>query len=1213
MLSILTRSLLLAVVLLTLPQPVLAAKPGNSNLIIRQRSTGASSVEVQVGSSIQVEVFIEGEGDQITGSQVFLTFNDDALELVPAGFDNQSGLPIPFTSGGYIRGVPFQNNTINDQIGNSDANGIPNFQLRYFENISATPFGNPNPATGNGALCFFTLRVTRKVAGNSFNIGVDRVSPVGDETGYFKTGDPGSTYGFRSIQTMLIRVKGFDATLALPDLHLLPGEVDNSLDLDDYIDDPITPDANLIWTKGTPVPNNINVTIDPVSHIVTVDPRDFIGISSVPFVVDDNLGGFLRDTILVTVDTPPAFDDAAVLDLVQFDEDMIDTSLLLVATDPDEGAVLTFAPDSMSALNPNLSITIDQLTGRTTLTPTKDYFGADTLLFTVKDQFGLGDLIEVNIVVKPINDPPEWLVKPLPNQSVGLLGRSEMDLASRVRGVDDAFEDLNFTFGGADSIAFDVINNNTTMTITPVRPFMGVETVTVVVTDTSEAADVTTLRVEVLPPADPQPPEVGPEFLKIDVVAGGVATNTQLDPHVSDLDHADSDLIWTTSPVNLISIDAQNLVSRIHVTSASSESVGYEPSTLTVTDPTNLRDTLAVRIYSSSLDTGIPQAGGLPDVLLAAGAAREILLDNYYFDANNTDAEMTWTAAGQQTVIIAIDALTHVATITAPSVITNQIENVTFSVTDLANQSSSDDIRITLVPEGGVVVDFSTIGGRRDIGVGVPDTLGLDQFILVGTPGNIVWSAKSQTAQTILAQILDKRSLQLIGLVEGDADVMITATDTSSVNSSTGTIRVFANHSTNPGELQVQDYGALTLMANRDTTIDLSALVTSGNSAAVSWASVGNNNVGVKIDDVNKIAILRPVLGFVGDAGPIVFTANDLNSEVTVFSTAAPVTVEGSAGTTRGLLEVSLIVNPIRKNFIDAFIVSRRELLSSPIVELQVGVGAGASPRVLRIEPVEVTRIWVGDFIIDDLTIGTVQVSATGITSETRIALTDTAVIEVGEAGISKDFKIRNGSAAVTLPMGSVDRRTKVALFENRSIDQASGQGLQPVSGQYVVHSASAEVTVPGRISLNVEGNPDERMGIYRKAFDGRWIYVPTRVESGLLVADFGAFGTYGAFLDEFGATRIRALTLHPNFPNPFNPQTQIQFDIAEQGTYELLIFNVLGQQVRALARDTFAPGLYRLSWDARDDYGLHVGAGVYLYRLVSRHEAVTRKMMLLK
>ena len=168
---------------------VYAAKPGRSNLIIRHRSTGESTVNALVGTTIPVEVFIEGDGESITGSQVFLTFNDDGLELIPAGFDNQSGLPIPFTSGGYINGVSFENNTISDQIGNSDANGLPDFQLRYFENLQSTPFGSPSPVVGNGALCRFNLRVTNKPISNSVSIRVESVSPVGSETGYFKVGD----------------------------------------------------------------------------------------------------------------------------------------------------------------------------------------------------------------------------------------------------------------------------------------------------------------------------------------------------------------------------------------------------------------------------------------------------------------------------------------------------------------------------------------------------------------------------------------------------------------------------------------------------------------------------------------------------------------------------------------------------------------------------------------------------------------------------------------------------------------------------------------------------------------------------------------------------------------------------------------------------------------------------------------------------------------
>lgn len=1207
-----TRSIAAAIVAMLIACPVgqvEAAKPGRSKLTVRQVGNLAQTIDVTVGQTIPIELFIEGEGEQITGINVFLSFNDAGLELVPLRV-NPDGLPIPFTKGNYIRGIDFENRTIGDKIGNSLANGLPDFQLHYFENVQSTPFGSASPAVGNGTLAFFNLRVTRKPANPSVPIKVDVVSPTGSETGYFKLGDPGSTYGFRTIQTLTIQIAGLNIDLNLPDLFLLPGEVNNSLDLDDFVDDPNVPDQNLTWTNGTPDPNTINVSIDQQTHVVTVDALTFIGISNVAFTVDDGFGGIKSDTIRVVVDSPPEFDDDLILaNPVRFDEDTTDTTLVLVATDPDEGAILSFSPDSTTSVDTNHNIVIDQTTGRVTLTPREHYFGTETMTFVVQDQFGLSDSIAVDVVVNPINDPPEFLVKPLPPQEVGLLGRAELDLSTRVVDVDDAFTDLRFTFGGADSIAFDVIENNTLMTITPVRPFMGVETVTVVVTDPSEAADVTTLRVEVLPPADPQPPEVNVEFLKVDVVSGGASTVVQLDDLVSDLDNADSDLTWGITPLRLVSVDAQNLTERVLSASASVDSTGYEPGTLTVTDPTNLRDTLAVRFYASSAATGVPVTGGIPDLVMGAGETRQITLDNYAFDADHPASVLDWTATGQQTLTVDIAEQSNIATITAPSVITNQIENITFTVTDPDGQSDSDDIRVTLVPEGGVVIDFAAIGGRRSIGVGIPDTLNLEPFLLVGTANNIVWSAQSKNAQTVLAQVLDKKNLQLIGLVEGEADVVITATDTTSVNSSTGTLVVTASRSTNPGTLQVRNYGPLTLRANRDTTIDLSELVTSGNAQTVNWSSAGNPNVGVEIDDVNNLAILRPVLGFVGDAGPIVFTARDPNSDVSVFSTAAPVTVEGTPGSARGLLDISLVVNPIRKNFIDAFVVSRRALLSVPIVEVKIGTGPDVTPDVLRIQRVEVSRIWVGDFIIDDETTGTVQITATGITAETRIALTDTATIVIGEGGISSEFEIINGAASVALTAGG-DPRAKVALFETSS--RGSAEGLVPVSPQYVVHSTGRDAEVSGRITLMSTEIPDERYGVYRKT-DGGWLYVPTVIEGDRLVGDFTAFGTYGAFLDETGVSRVQRMDLHANFPNPFNPQTQIRFDIAEPGYYELTVFNVLGQQVRSLIRDTLAPGIYRSSWDARDDHGQPVGAGVYLYRLVSATDAVTRKMLLLK
>ena len=1189
-----------------------AAKLGRSNLKVRH-TNGQTDVEVQVGQTIPIEIFVEGEGEAITGVNVFLSFEDSGLELVPVRMGSD-GYPIPFNKGSYINGIDFENRTIGDVIGNSDMNGLPDFQLQYFENIQSTPFGGQaNPAVGDGRLASFNLRVISKPVPSNVRVRVDVVSPTGDETGYFKVGDPGATYSFRSIETLLLRIRGLELDVSLPDLFLLPGQVDTSLDLDDFVNDPVVADEDLTWTNSIPNPNSINVSIDPTTHVVTVDPVTFLGISEVVFTVEDGFGGVKSDTINVIVDSPPVFDDDAILDDVAFDEDTVDTSLVLVASDADAGAILVLAPDSATAAADNYTIAIDQATGRTTLTPAANYNGVDVLTFTVTDEFSLSDTVSVNVTVNPINDPPEWLVKPLPVQEVGLLGRAELDLTSRVRDVDDDFETLRFTFSGVDSIAFDVFENNSTMTITPVKPFIGAETVTVVVTDPSEAADVTTLRVEVLPPSNPQPPEITVEFLKVDVVAGGNSTTIQLDDLVNDIDNTDDELTWGITPVSLVSVDSTNLISRVLTAQAPSDSIGFTTATLTVTDPTNLRDTLAVRIYSSSVGVGEPQSGGLPDLVMGAGSTEQLILDNYHFDSNHSTAQVTWTATGYETVTVGIDDQNNVATLTAPSVISNTFENVTFTVMDPVGEISSDDIRITLVPEGGVAIDLSVIGGQRSIGIGVPDTLDLNPFLVVGTRENIEWSATSDEPGTILAQIRDGTSLQLIGFREGSANVTVTARDTTTSNEASALLGVTASRSVNPGDLIVTQIGELTLQANRDTTIDLAALVVSGNPATVSWKAIGNDDVGVVVDDVEKIAILRPVLGFIGNATPIVFMATAQGSDFSVPSTAGPIKVVGNAGSMRGLLEISLIVNPIRKNFLDAFVIARRELLSVPVVDVQFGVGAGSVTRNLQIDPVEVSRIWVGDFVIDDETTGTVHVAATGIAADTRIALTDTATIVIGEAGITSEFTIRQGGAVVSLPYDAVNGRTKVVLFETATIDGGQAEGLVAVSRQFVVHAATGGMVDGGMIELIVDETPDVRMGIYRKDPDGRWKRVDTQIEGGRLIGRFDAFGTYGAFFDEFGTSRISRMMLHANFPNPFNPETQIRFDIAESDLYELSIYNVLGQQVRSLVRDHLSRGIYRMVWDARDEFGQPVGAGVYLYRLKSATEAITRKMLLLK
>ena len=88
---------------------------------------------------------------------------------------------------------------------------------------------------------------------------------------------------------------------------------------------------------------------------------------------------------------------------------------------------------------------------------------------------------------------------------------------------------------------------------------------------------------------------------------------------------------------------------------------------------------------------------------------------------------------------------------------------------------------------------------------------------------------------------------------------------------------------------------------------------------------------------------------------------------------------------------------------------------------------------------------------------------------------------------------------------------------------------------------------------------------------------------------------------------------LDPNFPNPFNASTQIAYHLATPGPVRLTIYNTLGQPVRTLVDQFQAAGFYQVRWNARDQRGTALAAGVYLVRLHYPGGAQTRRLLLLK
>jgi len=93
----------------------------------------------------------------------------------------------------------------------------------------------------------------------------------------------------------------------------------------------------------------------------------------------------------------------------------------------------------------------------------------------------------------------------------------------------------------------------------------------------------------------------------------------------------------------------------------------------------------------------------------------------------------------------------------------------------------------------------------------------------------------------------------------------------------------------------------------------------------------------------------------------------------------------------------------------------------------------------------------------------------------------------------------------------------------------------------------------------------------------------------------------------------LSKFSLHQNFPNPFNPSTNIKFFIEKGDIYDLSIFGLNGNLIYTFFSEYKGPGNHSVQWDSRDNNGLKVASGAYIYMLKSLKNKVSRKMILLK
>jgi len=132
--------------------------------------------------------------------------------------------------------------------------------------------------------------------------------------------------------------------------------------------------------------------------------------------------------------------------------------------------------------------------------------------------------------------------------------------------------------------------------------------------------------------------------------------------------------------------------------------------------------------------------------------------------------------------------------------------------------------------------------------------------------------------------------------------------------------------------------------------------------------------------------------------------------------------------------------------------------------------------------------------------------------------------------------------------------------------------------------------------------------GVYPFAPSGM-IYV-SDIQNGLYL--FEVQGITSSETDSDGQ-QPESFALFKNYPNPFNPETVISYQLADKVQVRLDIYNSLGQKIRSLEDEEKGSGFYEITWDGSNDSGATVPTGVYFYRLKTNNFSATKRMLLLK
>tara|TARA_X000001036_G_scaffold423686_1_gene447905 strand:- start:179 stop:934 length:756 start_codon:yes stop_codon:yes gene_type:complete len=220
----------------------------------------------------------------------------------------------------------------------------------------------------------------------------------------------------------------------------------------------------------------------------------------------------------------------------------------------------------------------------------------------------------------------------------------------------------------------------------------------------------------------------------------------------------------------------------------------------------------------------------------------------------------------------------------------------------------------------------------------------------------------------------------------------------------------------------------------------------------------------------------------------------------------------------------------------------------------------------------------------------------------------------------SADWTLQENQDRITNSVW-ITRKNNQGIFNIAQETGYSGNSGSPI-GTLWASSSTAEAEIGDFTSfLNMHGgNPqsliNDTISLYLEEY-GRYFDLVFLSFSGGNSGGGFSYTREEVFPNHLGFSNSintpQTFRLHQNYPNPFNPLTIISYDLPNESLVTLLIYDLMGRKVRTLINSEQTVGFKNIQWNATDDNGQPVPAGMYIYTIQAGDFRQTKKMVLLK